>query len=330
MTELITTVQDFMTGPYGTYVIYAGTFLGVLLLYTGLSSFLSRREMRSEALSRRMRLIDKGATTPELLALLKPDTKHGLLNRLPFVGDLPVTMLQAGIFMSPKTFMMICVTIFVCVLAIFAAITAPSPAVAIAFVVGFVLPITIVRNKRTTRINALISQLPDSLDLIARGLRVGHPLNTSVKAVAEEMADPIGSEFGIIFDQVSYGDDLPDAFAEFAERIDVEDVHYLSASIGIQHGTGGDLARVISILANVIRDRIAMRRRIRAITSEGRLTGIFLSVLPVAILGFTHISTPSYFGGVADDPMFNPMMMAIATFILLNFIVLRRLVNFRL
>ena len=73
-----------------------------------------------------------------------------------------------------------------------------------------------------------------------------------------------------------------------------------------------------------------MRRKIQAITSEGRLTGIFLSALPVLILGFTSISSPEYYRGVMDDPLFRPMMGAIFTFIVLNFLVLRKLVNFRL
>lgn len=312
------------------YVIYAGLALGVFMLFTGITQAASRKENSDEVKSRRMRLIKKGATTSELLAVLKPQQDTGPLSRLPFIGDLPKKMRLVGLRISPSTFMALCfgagaVTAVGTMIAF-----GPSAAIAAGLAVGFVLPIAMMNvlySKRTTK---LISQLPDALDLLARGLKVGHPLNTTINSVAREMEDPIATEFGIIFDQVSYGDDLVDAFSEFAERVDIEDVHYLSASIGIQHGTGGDLSRVIQVLSKVIRDRIAMRRKIRAITSEGRLSAYFLSLIPVAIFGFTSISTPSYYGSVSGDPLFIPMMGAVVTFTVLNALILKKLVNFRI
>jgi tight adherence protein B len=163
---------------------------------------------------------------------------------------------------------------------------------------------------------------------MARGLRVGHPLNTSIGTVAQEMPDPISSEFGIIFDQVNYGEDLPDAFQDFADRVDIEDVYYLSASIGIQHGTGSDLARVVELLAKVIRSRIMMRRKVKAISAEGRASAAFLSSLPILMFVFTSISAPGYYSGVYDDPLFMPMATAIVVLTIANALILRKLVNF--
>jgi tight adherence protein B len=104
----------------------------------------------------------------------------------------------------------------------------------------------------------------------------------------------------------------------------------LSASIGIQHGTGGDLARVIQVLSNVIRARISMRRRILAISSEGRLSAWFLSAIPFVIFGFTSFSSPEYYGGVMDDPLFKPVAAAVVFFTVLNALVMKKLVNFRI
>ena len=145
-------------------------------------------------------------------------------------------------------------------------------------------------------------QLPEALDLMARGLIVGHPLNSTITAVANEMTDPIASNFGTIADQISYGDDLVDAFMDFAERTDLEDVRYLAISVAIQNGTGGDLGKVLQTLAKVIRGRMTLRKRIMAISSEGRLTSIFLSLLPVLIFVSTSLTAPDYYRGVADDP----------------------------
>lgn len=312
-----------------TYAVYGAAFLGVFIAFTGLAQLLRRGESRSEALSRRMRLMSEGAAAEEILALLKPAPAQGWLMRLPFIAGLPPLLAQAGLRLSAGRFVLLLFVATVALALLGAAVLPPLSALALALVLGVAAPLVLLKSRRDARINTLIQQLPDALDLMARALKVGHPLNASIGTVAAEMPDPIGTEFGLIFDQVSFGDDLTDAFQEFADRVAIEDVQYLAASIAIQHGTGGDLARVISILARVIRDRLAMRRRIKAVSSEGRLTAVFLSFLPVAIFGFTSLSSPGYFGGVSDDPLFVPMVGAILTLTLANFLVLRKLVNFR-
>jgi tight adherence protein B len=174
-----------------------------------------------------------------------------------------------------------------------------------------------------------MKQLPDALDLMSRGLTVGHPLNVTVNSVAQDMPDPIGSEFGIIQDQVSYGEDIVTAFSDFADRVEIEDASYLAVSVGIQHGTGGNLARVLQVLSKVIRDRATMRQRIHAISAEGRLSAMILTLLPFVIFGSIQMSTPSYYGDVSTDPLFKPFAIAIIGLILAQGIILNRLVNFK-
>ncbi|EYD76715.1 Putative Flp pilus assembly protein TadB [Rubellimicrobium mesophilum DSM 19309] len=312
------------------YLVYVGVALGVFLLVTGLGQLLTRGENAAEARNRRMKMIGRGASTEEVLALLKAPEDSGLLRRIPVLGNLAREMRRAGMTMSPAHLLLFCLLGGVA-LGLFAVrVLPPIQAFAVAIGVSLLLPVAVVGAKRRKRVEALVAQLPDALDLMSRGLKVGHPLNTSIGAVAKEMPDPVGTEFGLIFDQVSYGDDLVAAVQEFAQRVDIEDVHYLAASIAIQHGTGGDLARVIEVMAKVIRGRIAMRRRIRAISSEGRLSAWFLSAIPVAIYTFTSISSPTYFGGVIADPLYVPMMSVIVVLVVTNALVLRKLVNFRI
>lgn len=312
------------------YLIYCGIALGVLLVFTGGAQLLSRRENHAEAKSRRMRMIAKGRNTAELLALLKPAPKRGILSRLPLVGDLPHQLRRAGLTLRADQFVAICVLLTILVFAAIVVTFSPTLALPLALTIGLALPVVVVKARCKSQTTKLLHQLPDAMDMMARGLKVGHPLNNSIGAVAREMADPIGTEFGIVFDQVNYGDDLPDAFQEFAERVDIEDVYYLAASIGIQHGTGGDLASVIETLSRTIRDRIAIRRKIRAISSEGRLSAWFLSSLPVVIFGFTSFTAPDYYAGVMGDPMFKPMAAAIIVMSIANMLILKKLVEFRI
>jgi tight adherence protein B len=312
------------------YVLYVSLAIGAFLLVTGLGQLLSRSETQSEARNRRMRIIAKGATAEEVLALLKPPEESSLLRRIPLLGNLAQDMRRAGMTTTPARFLLLC-SFGAVLLGLFSlSVLPPLQALGLGLLVGYGLPAAIVRSKRQKRIAALTAQLPDALDLMARGLKVGHPLNTSIGAVARDMPDPIGSEFGMIFDQVSYGDDLVAAVQEFAKRVDIEDVHYLAASIAIQHGTGGDLARVVDLLSKVIRGRIAMRRRIKAISSEGRLSAWFMSALPVVIYGMTSITSPTYYRDVSDDPLFMPMVVAVVTLVVANALILRKLVNFRI
>lgn len=163
-----------------------------------------------------------------------------------------------------------------------------------------------------------------------RGLRIGHPINATIHNVASAMPDPIGTEFARMSEQIAYGENLTDAFFDLADRIDQEDMHYLAVSIGIQHGTGGNLAQMLNTLSKVIRGRGAMRRRVKAVSSEGRISSVILSCLPILIFGFTSVTAPKYYIEVQDDPMFWPMAVVIVVLLVANFLVLRKLTTFRI
>jgi tight adherence protein B len=311
------------------FLVYAMIFLGALIAFEGLRQTLSMRENRIEAINRRIRMQAQGKTDDEILALLKPAEKKGLLGNLPFVGDLRAALRNAGFNVAPEVFLGACAVGFVVTAAAGSQVTHPLMAFGFALVMFLVVPLTGLGTIYRKRMAKLLKQLPDALDLMARGLRVGHPLNTTLQSVADEMPDPIGSEFGVVVDQVAYGDELTVAMRQMAERIDEEDVQYLSIAINMQAGSGGDLARVLGTLARVIRARMALRRKVRAVSSEGRLTAYILSALPVAIGVMMTITSPTYYGDVVDYPHFWTVMSCIGAAVVLNAVVLFRLVNFR-
>lgn len=311
-------------------ILYIGMAVGVLLAFEGVRQFFSSRGRREEARSRRLQMISKGASTEEILAILKPEEKQSAASRLPLVGDLPKVLLQAGITMSSGAFLTTCFAGFVIAAGVFAQLVDLFAAVFFAFILCMVVPILAVRLQRTQRINELVRQLPDALDMMARGLKVGHPLQTSLATVANEMPDPIGTEFGLVVDQVAFGDELVEAFNEFADRLNQEDVHYLATAIAIQHGTGGDLARVLGVLSKVIRERLTMRRKVSAISAEGRLSAAILSVVPVVIFVGLNVMSPSYYGDISEEALAKPLISVVVGLVILNALILRRLVAFRI
>ena len=231
--------------------------------------------------------------------------------------------------MSATAFLITCFAGATGAAVIFSQLMALPSAIVFSFLLCVFVPIMAVRLQRTQRVNDLVRQLPDALDMMARGLKVGHPLNASLATVAKEMPDPIATEFGLVVDQVAYGDDLTDAFNEFADRINQEDLQYLATAIAIQHGTGGDLARILGVLSKVVRDRLSMRRKIKAISAEGRLSAAILSVVPVIIFVGLNVSSPAYYGDIADEPLAKPLVFFVVFLVILNAVILRKLVSFR-
>ena len=310
-------------------LLLAFVFVGILLLISGLFQLLRRSEDRSEARNRRLRMIRAGKSNEEILALLRPAANRGLFSRLPLLGDLPDMLSQAGMTITPRSFLTFCFMGVVAGTTIGLMFVPLWQVLPVTLALGLVVPVLVVKARRDKRRKELTAQLPDALELMARGLKIGHPLNASIGAVANEMPDPIGTEFGLIFDQINFGDELPDAVQDFADRSGVEDAQYLAASIGIQHGTGGDLARIIGVLAKVVRSRISLRAKILAISSEGRFSGLILSIIPFVIILMMSFNAPGYYTDLADDPTF--IRLAILCFVLMvtNAIVLHRLVNFR-
>lgn len=310
-------------------VIWIGVFLGMLLFFEGLRQLLSRREDASDARNRRMRMIAGGATPADVLKLLRPQANPWTLHRLPFVGDLPQAMRRAGMTMRPGFYLATCLTVALTITLAGALRVGLPMAAAAGLALGLILPVTVVRVLQKNRIEKMTAQLPDALELMARGLRVGHPMNTTIGSVARDMSDPIATEFGIILDQVAYGDDLVAAFADLAQRIGTEDARYLATSVAIQNGTGSDLSRILVTLSKVIRGRINLRKRVQAISAEGRMTAGFLSILPVLIVIATSITAPTYYPGVAGDPLFRPLALIVLGLVVTNFLAMRHLVNFR-
>lgn len=310
--------------PGFLYFAYIAVFVGALLAFEGMRQLLASGEDVAHARNRRMRMIAKGTSPEDVLNLLRDDPlRRSMLSHVSNV------VRQSGLAIGLPALFAIALVSGVLALVGASRHLQPMLAAPIAAAVAVVVPMLIVGVARKRRLERMTKQLPEALDLMARGLKVGHPLSVTIGSVASEMPDPIGTEFGIVQDQVSYGDTIVDALADMADRLDIEDVRYLAVSVGIQHGTGGNLARVLQVLSKVIRDRAMMRKKIKAISAEGRFSALILSALPFGIFGMISLTTPSYYGDVWADPLFLPAMLAILTLVAGQAVILFRMVSFK-
>jgi tight adherence protein B len=176
---------------------------------------------------------------------------------------------------------------------------------------------------RTKRKAQFAEQLPDAIDLIVRSLKVGHPLSGAMAAISRELPAPLSTEFGIAFNEVSYGMDISTAFAKMAERMPAPDLGYLTMAVQIQQESGGNLIEALAKLGAVIRERFRMFRKVKAITAEGRFSAWFLSLFPVVLVGGIQLVKADFYTQVMDYAYFPHLVVATVILLLINVIAMR-------
>ncbi|WP_343615112.1 type II secretion system F family protein [Novosphingobium sp.] len=174
--------------------------------------------------------------------------------------------------------------------------------VAMAITIG--LPLMMVSRMAQKRRKRMEQQFPLALDVFTRALRAGHPIAAAIDLLTHEVGDPLGSEFGLVADEVTYGSDLNDALMRMAERWDLDDIRMFVVSLSVQHETGGNLVEVLENLLKVIRERAGLYMKVRALSSEGRMSGWMLSALPVLTLASMFLVNPKFYLDVAQDTIF--------------------------
>jgi len=204
----------------------------------------------------------------------------------------------------------------------------PLMALVAGLLVALAVPLWVLRRARSRRLKKFERQLPDALEMIVRSLRAGHPTSVAIGLVSREMPDPIGTEFGIVTDEVSFGADLETGFRKMAERVGLEGLQLLSVAISIQSKTGGNLSEILHNLSKVMRERLMLRLKIRALSSEGRVSAIMLTVFPIVMFGVLLLIAPNYYGDVWGDPLILPVFAGFGLWALFGDLIMYRMVNF--
>jgi len=205
-----------------------------------------------------------------------------------------------------------------------------TEAMLIALAFGIALPYLVVRFLRSRRQKAFGAQFADALDMIVRSLRAGHPVPIAISMVAREMTDPMGTEFGIVADEITYGADLETAMRNLYFRVGQDDLPLFVTAVAIQSSTGGNLGEILQNLSSVIRQRFKMRRKIKALAAEGRASALILSSLPIAMFLVIQFIAPDFYGSVWHEQM-TKVALALATgWMAIGNFIMYRLVNFKI
>ncbi|HXG81913.1 MAG TPA: type II secretion system F family protein [Sphingomicrobium sp.] len=308
----------------------------VMAVYVG-------RKLETNAINKRLELIGRGIPRGEAMQLLRrkisalPQGLPGILagpaeafeKMLMAAGvAMPTGRLMVALIAAP---VIIFLMIIVGMLAFGAALGVGRVLMlaTFAFVLGAAIPLLLLQIRATGMRKKMQDQFPVALDVFVRGLRAGHPIAAALDLLTVEMPDPIGSQFGIVVDEVTYGADLRDALTAMADRWDLDDMRMFVVSLSVQNETGGNLAEILENLSTVIRERQSMMRKVRALSSEGRMTAAMLTGLPVLAFLILFTANPAFYLDVADDPAFLPGYVAIFTLYAIGFYTIRRLIDLK-
>ncbi|CAN7253129.1 type II secretion system F family protein [Aminobacter aminovorans] len=320
-----------LTGQTLLYIIYVLAAASVILaIETFYLSYASRRATAGTINRRLKRLAEEAPAEQTLRGLLRErgltdsgDFVFGVvwLNRLYTQSGITGNLLAfAAIFLLAGTFIGLLSTIILGYPAAVGLISIP--------LVGLVLPLLVLRRARNKRIAKFARQLPDALDMIVRSLRAGHPTSVAISLVAREMPDPIGTEFGIVSDEITFGLSLEQAVRKLSQRVGFEGLHLLSVSLSIQAKTGGNLTEILSNLSSVLRERQKLRLKIRALSAEGRVSAWIISLFPIVMFGILLVIAPSYYGDIWNSPLVTPVFVGFGLWALLGNLIMYRMVNF--
>jgi tight adherence protein B len=197
-------------------------------------------------------------------------------------------------------------------------------------VVGVGLPHVVLRQRINRRLKKFVTLMPDALDLIVRGIRSGLPASEALKTIADEIEDPIGTEFRQVTDQMRIGVAMDEAMWAAARRLGLAEFNFLVISLAIQQETGGNLAEILEKLSDMVRRREQMRLKVKAMSSEARASAMIIGSLPFVMCGVITFVNPGYMNILFTDPRGWVMIGVGLTSLLIGLAVMAKMIKFEI
>ncbi len=316
-------------------LILVAVFLGVSALVAGLVLLVQERsghkvEDRLDILTGMKVSETKKGGDPSSLLHKPIDGQPGLVERFfSRFGDLDLLFEQADVPFGLTKLLFICVG-FAMIGTAIGLIARIHYAILpfLALILGL-LPVIYLFWRRKRRMKAFAGQLPDAMEMLARALRAGQSLPAGFHAVSQEMAPPLGPEFGRVFEEQNLGISIEDSLEYMTERVPNVDLRFFATSVILQRQTGGDLAEILDKIGHLIRERFQIWGQVQALTGEGRLSGIILMALPILLFFALYQLNPDYVNVLFTHPMGKKMLIGAIVMQVLGALVIRKIVNIK-
>lgn len=237
---------------------------------------------------------------------------------------------QTGVRIQTTSFILVFIPLCLALIITFTPLLGAGPhSFGLALLAAAALIIFYLVRQRSRRIFAFGEQLPDAIDIIVRGVRVGLPFSNAVSLVAREMPDPVGTEFGMLGDEIAFGLDVRTALDNLHRRVGQDDLLFLTIAVSIQTQTGGNLGEILGRLSRLMRNRTTMRLKIKAISAEGRASAYALSAFPFILLFVLNMLSPTYYGAIRSHPLVEPAIYLGLFLLIVGNLIIYRMVNFK-
>lgn len=207
---------------------------------------------------------------------------------------------------------------------------APVPLYPVCALMGAAGPLFWLLMRRRSRFKKFASQLPDALELVGRALRSGHSLSSGLGVVVQEMPEPISKEFGIAYEEQNLGVPIEVALKNILKRMPNMDLKFFVTATVINRQAGGDMAEILDKISYIIRERFKIMGQVAALTGEGRISGVVLMVLPIALFFAVYYLNPDYVMLLFTEEVGRKMIAAAAVLQVLGAVVIKKIVNIKI
>ena len=242
---------------------------------------------------------------------------------------LSVRLRQSGLSWSKRQFIIgsVAIGLFVAVVAKFLNVDL-IPLIVLALAAGVAAPrwlLSYLKKKREAR---FITELPNAIDVIVRGVKAGLPLGDCIRIIASETQDPVKSEFRMIAESTAVGMPLPEACTKLYDRIPLAEANFFAIVITIQQKAGGSLSEALANLSRVLRDRKKMKAKIHAMSMEAKASAVIIAALPVVVMVLVYLTSPAYIELLWTTPLGRTMLVSCVGWMMCGVLVMRRMINF--
>ncbi len=311
-------------------LLYAAVFVAALISVEALLRTYFRKSERQRAVNHRLSLLDASDDHIKTYrAMLKERGAEGDWRSLPSIQRIKLFYTQSGIKFDAQRFALYgaagAVLVWFAVQFLVPSILVRIP---VFLLICLLIPVIAVWRVRGNRIRKFTLKLPEALDVANRSLSAGHPLPAAISLVAREMPDPVGTEFGLLSDELTYGTTLDNALVNLSHRVGAEDLNLLAIALSVQAGTGGNLVEILHNLSKTLRDRTMLKAKVKAISSEGRITAIFMSAYPFLLYAMIKALAPTYFDTVWASGHGTTIVIVLISIMAVGNIILYKMVNF--
>jgi tight adherence protein B len=316
-------------------------FVVVALGIFALASLLDQRNAQARLLRERLATVKETSESQrtEELALLRDEmlskipALDNLLRRSTRISNLQPFLEQANLRIRAGNILVLCiVSALVCGFLGFLLAGSLPPNQALTFaalglVLGGIMPYSYASHRRNKRFQKFEELFPEAIDTLARAVRAGHAFTTALELIANELSEPVASEFRKLFEEQKFGLPVRDALMNLADRMPLVDVKFFVTAVMLQRETGGNLAEILDNLSYVIRERFKIMRQVRVYTAQGRLTMMLLMGLPPLIVVTMLLTSPMFIRPLFADPIGHTLVVAGIVLQTLGYFVIRKIIQ---